>query len=447
MQETLKVEDRRDVDILGRAKRLSQVQSLEEVTALSKALFPGSHCPLFGAMLLIQRIQGAACLIVGTDECTYYAKSAAMSAGRLGKMAESCYSLVLSQTDISFGSGEKLKQAVQEILQEDGIRILFVISTCLVELIGDDFDSLCQALEEETGAKIPVVHTEHFRSENHLQGMEATLLACLSLMEETERTLSVNILGPRLEDFPKSELAECLQTIGLPISLTLPSEAGLEEIRKAPQASLNLVTDRIGLPLARAMRDRFKIPYLYFDRFVHPETIERAYRSLFQSILKEKTRRQMEGWLKEKKEAFEEVYDRVREKIKGYSYIYGNSPLLQMELNAYLCELGMEPKLIQLSQWGEGDDKNREKILEYADPYLSKNANISPLQAVYDQLQPDFYFGHEFFERLLQKGIVQAAMDRLGRSYGFQLSVDLLCFLEDCIDLRKKYFGGKHGGY
>ena len=50
MQETLKVEDRRDVDILGRAKRLSQVQSLEEVTALSKALFPGSHCPEEGAV-------------------------------------------------------------------------------------------------------------------------------------------------------------------------------------------------------------------------------------------------------------------------------------------------------------------------------------------------------------------------------------------------------------
>lgn len=416
-------------------KRLAQVKSLEDIQPLSHAVFPGSHCPLFGSLMLIRRIRNASCLVVGTDECTYYAKSSAMAGGDFGTLAERCYSLVLQPTDISFGSGDKLNAAIEEITAQGKPELLFVITTCVVELIGDDFDSLCARAAARLNIAVTVIHTEHYRSENHLAGMEAALTACLPVMREQPPQLAVNILGPRHDNFAKSELAECLNTIGLPINLVLPSDCDITDIVKAPAARLNLVTDRIGLPLAQAMLDRFGLPYIYFDRFVTPRTIENAYLDLFDKILKPETRQRMEEWLNSKKNAARRIAERVTPKLQGYSYIYGNTPLPQLELNAYLTELGLQPKLIQLSQWTTADDTAVNRILAKYNPYVTRNANIAPLRDMYDILRPEFYFGHEYFERLLKKGIVQRAMDRLGQAYGFQLNTQLLLFLEESIEM------------
>ena len=143
----------------------------------------------------------------------------------------------------------------------------------------------------------------------------------------------------------------------------------------------------------------------------------------------------MEEWLNSKKTAARRIAERVTPKLHGYSYIYGNTPLPQLELNAYLTELGLQPKLIQLSQWTTADDTAVNRILAKYNPYVTRNANIAPLRDMYDILRPEFYFGHEYFERLLKKGIVQRAMDRLGQAYGFQLNTQLLLFLEESIEM------------
>ncbi|MDO5738006.1 MAG: nitrogenase component 1 [Eubacteriales bacterium] len=431
---------------LAKARRLSEVNEIYEVTSLSEALFPGSHCPLFGALLAIRQIKGAAVLIVGSDECTYYAKIMAMQSKEFGEQAEFCYSLVLEEQDVSFGCQEKLTKAVKEIHSSSHFEVIFVVTTCLVELIGDDLESVCWQLEDELNIDLPLVHTEHFKCENHLPGLERVLESCAQLMREPESPMQstgkrINLLGHRHGDFDSSELAEFLRRAGIDTHLVLPSEATIAQLRDAAQVEMNLVTDVIGLPLAKAMKTKFDIPYLYFDRFVTPETIAETYDKLLDRLVTgadEGLRAELEKWLVQRLAEVKEKESRLREKLVGTSFIYGNTPLLPLEFIAYLTELGLLPKLVQLSRFSDEDLIYKERILKKADPYVTKNANIAPLQSIYDILQPSFYFGHEFAARLRQKGIILMAMDRLGKFYGYQLTENLLDYLTEGLEARAK---------
>ena len=129
-------------DLVSRMKRLSQVTSIKEVTQLSSAIFPGPHCPLMGAMMAVRGIKDSVLLVVGTDECTYYTKNTTISGSAFGGLDGRCLSVVLDSHDVTFGCREKLYRAFAELMEEYAPKAVFVVTTCVVEVIGDDVDSM-----------------------------------------------------------------------------------------------------------------------------------------------------------------------------------------------------------------------------------------------------------------------------------------------------------------
>ncbi|MDO5733071.1 MAG: nitrogenase component 1 [Eubacteriales bacterium] len=424
---------------LQRAKKLSQVTRIEDVPALSAANFPGSHCPLFGALLALRQIPDAAFLVVGTDECTFYSKSMLHGFGHRNHVDERCFSLVLDEKDVSFGCRDKLSAALHELKALGNYPVVFVISTCVVELIGDDLESILAGLEAELEIKLPLIHTEHFKCENHQPGLERSLESLCHLMEEPEEieSMSVNLIGHRHGDFEASELAAFLKHAGIRVRLVLPSEAPLNELKRASEAALNLVVDATGLALAKRMEERFDFPYVYFDRFLDPEAIEAAYLELATLVHpddEQAAESLVSEFLAKKKSRLQLLEAQARERLAGRTFIYGNTPFMPLNFCLYLAKLGMIPQMVQVRNLGPKEAEVRETLLTYADPYLSKNANIAPLQTIYDCLKPDFYIGHEFAARLRKKGIIVLACDRLGKQFGLQLCEGLLKLLLDSAD-------------
>ena len=59
---------------------------------------------------------------------------------------------------------------------------------------------------------VVTVHTEHFKSENHIVGLERTLSACIGIMERQAKSenISVNVIGQRSGNFSETELGKIL---------------------------------------------------------------------------------------------------------------------------------------------------------------------------------------------------------------------------------------------
>lgn len=421
-------------ELVAKLAKLSQVQSIKDIPQLTHALFPGTHCPLMGAAMAVGGINDSLIVVVGTDECTYYTKSMTVHSEKFGGVGGRCVSVVLDDHDVTFGSAEKVQEAFKEIIEEYRPQCVFLVTTCVIEIIGDDFDAIAEGLSGLYGIPVLPVHTEHFKCEDHLPGLERTISVCAAMMEPRACDNSVNLLGQRMGDFATTELYAMLQKAGIKIGLQLPCGCTVDDIKNAAAAKVNIVVNDIALPLAQKMQEKFGTPYVYFNKFVIPEKIYEAYKNLF-------------GYLElELPEELEVLYqnigaeiEKTKSELAGITYIYGNTPYAVFEMNCFLSSFGMVPQVIQTNRYTAADEEYARKMLQYTDPYICKAANIAPLQYVYDVLSPYLYLGHEFASRLRQKGMAIVHSDRAGGMLGFEVTGYLLQQLVKAVREAKEY--------
>lgn len=412
-------------EIIARLKRLDEVETTKDIKQLTAALYPGAHCPLMGAMMAIGGIQDAIMVILGTDECAYYTKKATIGGFSFKGIDNRCFSVVLNQHDVTFGCKNKLYEAFEELMQEVSAKVIFLVTTCVLEVTGDDVDSMAEELQKKYRVAVLPVHTEHFKTANHLPGVRDTILACVPLIEavpkEQVNKKRVNIIGQRMGRIEETQLYSQLKKNGIEIGMMLPGGAGVEDIRNGATAGVNIVVNELGLPFAEEMKKRFHTPYVMFDKFVAPEYILNAYRELF-------------GYLEiGMTDDLEEMYleavnciEQARKELKGMKYIYGNTALSCFEYNVFLVSVGMEPLLIQCNDFPGRENVFVQEILKKYNPYVTKTANIAPLQYVYDELKPNLYFGHEYASRLREKGISLVHDNNLSSMLGFEVTVTVV---------------------
>lgn len=231
-------------EILGRLNRLSKVQTIKDVPQLTTALFPGTHCPLMGAAMVAGGIDDCLLVIVGTDECSYYTKSLTINE-RYGGIAGRCVSVVLDSHDVTFGSTESMHKAFKEIVAEYQPKCVMLVTTCVIEVIGDDYDAIAAELTKQYSIPVMAVHTEHFKCEDYFPGLERAITACAAMMQKQDCDGSVNVLGQRMGNFADTELHAFLQAAGVKLGVQLPSGCTAEEIRRAPAAKVNIVVHDI----------------------------------------------------------------------------------------------------------------------------------------------------------------------------------------------------------
>lgn len=406
--------------------KLSQVQGNEEIKALSFAKFPGTHCPLFGVAMIASFISDMAVLVVGTGECTYYSKGFAYGNQ---KGNDNFYSLVIGKNDLTFGCGKKVLNALKEIDKENIHAAIMVVTTCVLEVIGEDIGSLVLENEQEFNAKLLVVNTEHFKCGSHIPGMERSLSALAGLMPKAKKEEKrINILGHRKHGVEKTEVLSALAQEGVKIGAIIPSNCRIQDIEEASSASLNVVTDFTALPLAREMERRLSIPFVYFGRHLLAEKIDGEYQKI-EDILGVN----IISHLQDKREKLAELCEKASTLFAGKTFIYGNTPMMAFEVSDFLCSLGLTPLFIQVREYYESEREDIDAILAKGfDPYVAQIANIAPMQHVYDQLKPNIYLGHENPMALFKKGIVQITADEVTEKIGYEVPIT---FLEKIISI------------
>ena len=384
-------------DILHNIRRLSEVKEQRDIKPLMATSFPGTHCPLMGVLMIVRQLPEAVTVIVGTDECTYYSKLLA-NMKIFGSLKKSCVSVVIDDYDVTFGTIKKTKKAVAEIFEAGAPKCIVLVTTCVLEIIGDDYDALVDELEEKYHVPILLVRTEHFQCRDHLPGIERTLTATAKLMQKLPMGNVVNILGNGGPMLKNSALAHLLEQAGVQVGMQLPGKCSLQDLALSGRAKLNIVVDELGLELAKQMQDKLAVPYVYFPPMCNPRKVMQAYRELAAALSVELPQTVADSW-----EECLALEKQVQDKLQGVGYIYGNSPYDCWELNTYLAGLGLQPLMIQMSTLKNKEAKN--ELLRYANPYVCKSANLAAMEFVYDKLKPQLYIGRSFTDSLARKGI------------------------------------------
>lgn len=403
--------------MLKTLKHLSETETMKQVKPLSYALFPGYHCPLMGAMMTICEIRNSVMVVIGPDECAYYTKLAT-SGGTMQANGCEIVSVVLNQHDVTFGCQEKMDEAFAELMEEFSPEAVYLVTTCVVEVIGDDIEAMAQQYSAQYGLPVITVHAENFKTDDHMPGIEHTMEASLALMEKQPVCEDcVNILGLRLGSFAATETARYLAESGVCTAMMLPGNTSPEEIRTAPKAKCNVVVHPVGLPLAREMQKQFGTPYVLFERYCDPDRIYQCYGELYAVLGKE-----LPHSLTELCEAMKAKTEAARNRLAGKTYICGNTALCNYEFHSFLAgRLSMTPTLLQISDLDEDSAVFREELLQYCDPYVTRSANMIAIRTLYPELHPDFNIGAGAADALRENGIVTVRMHNPYNTLGFEV--------------------------
>ena len=173
----------------------------------------------------------------------------------------------------------------------------------------------------------------------------------------------------------------------------------------------------IALDLAKSMKKKFDIDYIYFDKHMNKETISRNYEKLGEIL-----GINLLDSLKSEIEKYDELFKTCTQLVNNKKLVYGNTPMMAFETVDFLSDLGMEPVFVQVRELYDQDMIYKENISKKGfNPYISRIANIAPLRSLYKEIGGDVYIGHESPILLRQNGLMQITLDEHAQKIGYEL--------------------------
>ncbi|MCA1993534.1 MAG: nitrogenase iron-molybdenum cofactor biosynthesis protein NifE, partial [Coleofasciculus sp. S288] len=125
-------------------------------------------CAFDGASIALVPITDAAHLVHGPLACSgnsWGARGSFSSDSMLYKMG---FTTDLSENDIIFGGEKKLYKSILEVQRRYTPAAIFVYSTCVTALIGDDLDIVCKSAAQKIGIPVIPVNSPGFIGSKNL---------------------------------------------------------------------------------------------------------------------------------------------------------------------------------------------------------------------------------------------------------------------------------------
>lgn len=237
----------------------------------------GESCAFDGAMVVLQPIADAAHVVHGPLSCcanSWEGRGSRSSAGGLHKRG---FCTDIGELDIVYGAEERLSATVREAVAETAPSAVFVHTTCVTGLIGEDIDATCAALTVELGLPVVPVHAPGFVGPknlgNRLAG-EALLEHVIGTAEPPDVTPTDIVLIGEYNIAGDLDLVEpLLREAGIRVLSRITGNARFEELRWAHRAkAAALVCSRALMNVAAELRRRWQVPAVEVSFFGRTET-------------------------------------------------------------------------------------------------------------------------------------------------------------------------------
>lgn len=345
-------------------------------------------CVFCGSRVVLYPIADALHLVHGPIGCAAYTwdiRGALSSGPQLHRLS---FSTDLREKDVIYGGNEKLFTGLTQLITHYKPKAAFVYSTCIVGLIGDDVEAICKKVASEQ--KIPVIPVDSpgFAGTKK-DGYKA---ACDSLMrlinwqadylppakDDDISPYSVNILGDFNIAGEVWMIKEYFERIGIQVVSCITGDGRVDEIRRAPKASLNLVQCSGSMThLAKMLEEQFGTAFMrvsYFGIEDMAESLYKAARFFNDDELLAKTQK----LVREELAAIMPEMAKMKQGLAGKrAAIYVGGAFKAFSLVKAMRHLGMKTAVVG-SQTGNTQDYNTLK--ELCDPDTVIVDDTNPLE-------------------------------------------------------------------
>ncbi len=244
----------------------------------------GESCAFDGAMIVLQPIADTAHIVHGPIACcgnSWEGRGTQSSKGGLHTMG---FTTDMGEIDIVYGSEEKLLNAIKRTHEAVKPKAIFVYTTCVSGLTGEDIGAVCKRAENELTIRVIPVNAPGFVGPKNLGNRiagEALLEHVIGTGESPVTThADINLIGEYNIAGDLWLVEPLLARAGIRILSKITGDSTFEEITWAHQAKLNVVVcSRALINVAREMERKYGIPYVEVSFFGSTE-VAKALRSI-----------------------------------------------------------------------------------------------------------------------------------------------------------------------
>lgn len=352
-------------------------------------------CVYCGARVVLNPITDAVHIVHGPIGCASYTWDIRGSLSSGEEVYRNSFSTDLREEDIIFGGEKKLTAAIDEIVRKYGPEVIFVYSTCVVGVIGDDLEAVCRLAEKKHGIRVIPVMSTGFAG-NKAMGYRAACEALIKLMEgyePVEKQKGLNILG----DFNLAGeiwiIINYLKEIGIEVVSKITGDSSVKEILLAPSASFNIIqcAGSMGY-LGKLMKDKYRIPFIKISFIGVEDTVNSLMRIAMMTKNEEIIKKAGEFTSKKALE-IEAQLSKYRERLRGKrAAAYVGGGFKAVSLVKQLKDLDIKPVLIG-TQTGKQEDYDMIRELTDEGTIIVDDSNPSELERFIKIQQADFLIG------------------------------------------------------
>lgn len=309
-------------------------------------------CVYCGARVVLNPVTDAIHLVHGPIGCASYTWDIRGSLSSGSDLYRNSFSTDLQEHDVIFGGEKKLAQAIDQLVEKYHPELIFVYSTCIVGVIGDDLEAVCKAAAQKHQIEVIPVQSSGFIG-NKSAGYRAACDALLNLIDSGDkvktdhRQKSINYLG----DFNLAGEAwiinNYLQQMGIKLNVTLTGDSSYQKLKKAPQAALNIIQCAGSMAyLAGKMEEYYHIPFINIS-FLGIEDTAASLRKIAAFFADEQVIRQTEDLIKIETAKIKPVMAAYRAKLVGKkAAIYVGGGFKAISLVKQFREIGIDVVMI-----------------------------------------------------------------------------------------------------
>ncbi len=224
-------------------------------------------CAFEGAQISLFPYADAAHLVHGPMTClaTSWETRATETSWPGRDFTQMGFTTDVNLNDVVFSGEQKLRDSIDYIMENYAPEAVFVYSTCVTAMIGDDLDLICKQAEEKHGVPMIPVHAPGFVGSKNLGsrlGGEAALRNLIGTKEPEKITpFDINLIGEYNVTGDMWQYSHLLDELGIRILSTLSGDGRVADIRTAHRAKLNVIVCAKSLiSLTRKMNEQYNIP-------------------------------------------------------------------------------------------------------------------------------------------------------------------------------------------
>lgn len=230
-------------------------------------------CSFWGAYDVLSYISDAVVLVHGASGCLGNSRFLLSMGYHTTCDLQPHYSTRLGNKDIIFGGEKKLTESILEVNRIDDPPIIFVLTNCCVDIIGDDVDGCIQELPDHIRSKVFYLNTGGFSGKSFRDGTDRAFEMLGALVGKAKPGTatnkdSINLFIRRWiwEETCHEEIAEIeftFKSLGITLNQIFKRGLSLKDFYQFSTAQLNVsLCASFSKGLFRHMDKEYGIPFV-----------------------------------------------------------------------------------------------------------------------------------------------------------------------------------------